>query len=119
MADANTVANLILRGKSTHEWSCFGETVKMDSIQAGSEELIERAVSGLDERARAYVRGIYEIAYWLRSFGGYDFEGKIEEKLRFVRTMHDPLRRLFLAEVQNAELKQREEFQTALKDLKV
>lgn len=118
MADANEAAALLLYGKVTHEWSCFGKGVIYDSVPAGTEEQIQKAVSGLDLESRKFVQEVYEVAYWLRSFGGYDFAQSLDDKLKFVRGMHRPLFRLFVNELRNAELKAIEAFSKARDELK-
>lgn len=118
MADANAVMSLLLYGKCNHEWSCFGQDVVYDLVPVGTEENIQRAISGLDSDARRYVQELYEIAHAIRSIGGYDFEAKLDEKLKFVRGMSKPLRDLYLAELRTAELKAITSFNKARDELK-
>lgn len=119
MADANAVSDLLLRGKRKHTWTCFGKDVEYELFPVGTNENIQTIVSGLDNESRRVVKDIHDVAYALRSIGGYNFDNSLADKLKAIRAMQPQLFRMFVEELRAAELKAEEEFRKILEDLKV
>lgn len=120
MADftSNVAMSLLVEGKLTHKWSCFGQEVIYDVFPIGTEEQIARQASGLDNHAKKVVLDVLDVAYALRAIAGYDFQNSLEEKLKFIRAMSRPMFQLFAEELRGAELKQMEEFKKRREELK-
>lgn len=109
---------ILFVGKLTHEWNCFGETVKYDMFPIGVQEQIETICSGLDPSARSVVESILCVSHSVRSFGGYDFEDSFENRIKFVRAMQPPVFDLFAEEYRSARISQVELVKTKLDELK-
>lgn len=107
MSDSSPpVEELISAFNLTHKWDFFGKEVVYDMFPVGTSESIVRTTSGLDIRATDYVTKVLSVAYAIRSIGGYDFKASLEEKLRFVRAVQEPVLNLMFAEYQAARVKQ-------------
>lgn len=104
--DSQEVEKILLLGGYTHEWKFYGTIVIYDMFRGGEEEDIQMRVSGLDPVARRVAEDIRNVATAIRTVGGYDFKGKMEEKLRFVRSMHIPVREYWIREYERAVVEQ-------------
>lgn len=118
MADANELQIFLLTGKLTHRWSFAGKEVVYDLFPVGTRDTVERQVSGLDAGSRLLAQSMLSVAHSLRSIGGYDFQASLDEKLKFVRGLMDPVFDLFAEELRSARIKQYEAIEKVRDDLK-
>lgn len=116
--DASTVQKFLLEGECTHRVTIGGQEFVFDLFPVGTRENIERQCSGLDLHARRVVGDVLDLAYCLRSIGGFDFQGSLEKKLQFVRALHEPMFELLVDQLQVAKLKRRDEFLKRADELK-
>ena len=109
---------LLLEGKLTHRFKLAGEEVVLDLFPAGVWENILVQAIGPDEYTREYRRNVLSLAHALRSIGGYDFEGKFDKRLEFVRGLQRPVQALLIEEMIGAQIRQHEETVKRLEELK-
>lgn len=112
------VDELLLKFQLTHKWNCFGKEVVYDVFPVGVSEQITARTSGLDAHAKDLAMRILDLAHAIRTVGGYDFKGSLEDKLKFVRAMSDPMFDLFYEEFRAARVKQLEMLKEAQDELK-
>ncbi len=118
MADSNDIVAFLLEGRLEHRFPLLGKEVVLDLFAVGTREQVERQVSGLDATARRVSKDVLDLAYSLRSLGGFDFACSLDEKLKFVRGMSDPVFELFVEELRLAQIRQRENFAKRRDELK-
>lgn len=106
----------LLEGKIEHRWT-FPDEAKTQVVMKlfgsgknGYGEILKRAV-GPDETTRDYWRNLLSVAYALKSFGGWDFDGDLSKKEEFVEGLAPHIMMLMFAELQRAQVDQQEHFQ--------
>lgn len=99
---------ILIIGQLQHTFDFFGQEVQFDLFTSEVEETVSVRTSGLDADAKRVVKDLLELAHAITRFGKYNFKGSFEEKLRFVRALMPPVRRLLVEELRQAELKQLE-----------
>lgn len=118
MADTAQVQALILEGRLDGEkWSILGIEVIFDLFDAGGEEEAYALVNGLDRDAKERRLSVELIARALRSVGGYDFKGELEEKRKFLRSLQPHVKDLFSAKFIELRLLQANKFVERVKEL--
>jgi len=117
--DDSVLNRLLFLGTHSYKWDDLGVDVVYEMQQAGTEESIQRQVSGLDQRARDVCESILRIVHSLRNIGTYDFDGgNFNKKLEFISGLKDPVFELFRQKYVAATLDQQQAFKKALEELK-
>lgn len=110
----------LLEGKIEHRWDFFGSRVVMKLFGSGKKgygEILKRAI-GPDDYTREYWRNLLQVAYSLKSFGGWDFDSDQDKKEEFVEGLAPHVMMLFFGELQRAQIDQQEHFQKRIDLLK-
>lgn len=116
---SSELRKILIQGEVVHKWTELGTEVVFTLFDVGVNEKIQRQVSGLDMVSRRFVSDIYELAYSIKSVGGYDFDdGSVQKKLDFVRAMSRPVFDQFVYQLRIAQTRQMEIFQKIQEDLK-
>lgn len=116
--DQHSLAVFTIDGIVAHEFELAGFKVIYDLFPVGTREEIEQRASGLDSRARQVVVDVLDLAHSLRSVAGYDFKQSLEEKLKFVRAMPDPIFELYVDELRLAQIRRRDTLRKKFAELK-
>lgn len=96
----------------------MGKEVKYDLFGMGVYEQIARNTNGLDPVSKELIERLLRVAHALRSVGGYDFEDKLENRMKFVRAMKRPVFDLFYEEYRSALLQLQEMVEAKTDELK-
>lgn len=113
-----SLAAFVLAGKFQHRSKLMGQELCFSLFPVGTRETILRQTSGLDNEAKTFVTDVLELAFALQSIGTYDFNKDFDERLKFIRTLDEPVFKLFVDELSLAKLERIKEFNRLQADIK-